>query len=405
MEAEQVKNNISLRYRLVGYICNANDVPSYHIPIILFYGKANLGLSFSQTILIFYGIGFLTSLAEIPAGAFGDKYGRKLSYLMSIAMMLIGYSIWLYKLPIIFYVIGSLLIGAGNAFRSGSISSMIYEEYSIEKKSDRYHVFQSYSLAWYYGVRLFAMPIGAYLYTINHKLPMYMTLVSIFMCGILVLLISDKNITPEHHNARSLFSLTIKQVWNTYEIRILCILVFVAASYGNIIWRLFQPSYSFLNLDVKNIGWFYSIFAIAGIIGSLRLGKISDKRKLFKLILIYFIFTWVTYIITAIYFNIGTVAFSVFAISFFFPLSEAAATTYLQHKFERFQQATIMSIISFLFWIGLNVGDLIAGVSNSYLDVKQCVILLIVIGAIIICFITAPILKNMKPDELVISEN
>jgi MFS family permease len=393
------KKNISLKYRLVGYFTNANDYPSFHIPILLFYAKAELGLSFTTTILVFYGLNFISSIIEIPAGSFGDKYGRKVSYLLGVLLMAFGFGLWLFNLPLIFYIIGTLTLGVGGAFRSGSMSSMIYEEYAIEDCSKKYHIFQSRSIAMFYGTRLFAMPLGAYLYTVNHRIPLILTVAMLLFCGGVALLIQDKNISPIEHNARSLFKLTINKIRHSNEIRTICLFTFLVGVYGNIIWRLFQPGFSELNIDIKYIGYFYSLFSIAGVIGSLKLGKIIAKKQLFVVILLIFVVLLCTYLAAYQFFNIYTLSASVIAASLFFPVCESSIISYLQHKFERYQQATIMSIVSFLFWFGLTIGDVIAGISNNFLSITNTFLMLVIFGAVLIAFVAPLTLKNIKIED------
>ena len=393
------KKNISLKYRLVGYFTNGNDYPSFHLPILLFYAKAELGLSFTTTILVFYGINFASGIFEVPAGSFGDKYGRKLSYLLGIFLILLGVGIWLIKLPLIFYIIGSLAIGLGNSFRSGSISSMVYEEYAIENCSKKYHIFQSRSIAIYYVIRIFAMPLGGYLYIVNHRLPLIATFITLLLCGMVALLIQDKNITPTEHDVRSLFRTTIGKIKKSSEIKSICLFTFFIGVYGNIIWRLFQPGYSELNIDIKYIGYFYSLFSIAGVIGSLKLGKIIVKNRLFIVILWYFILMFCFYLAGLKYYNIYTLSGCVFVTSLYAPMSESSIISYLQHKFERYEQATIMSIVSFLFGLGLALGDVIAGISNNFLSITNTFLMLVIFGAVLIAFVAPLTLKNIKIED------
>lgn len=396
MKQEEIKQNISLKYRFVGYFTNGNDLPCFHIPILLFYAKAELGLSFSTTILIFYGLGFLTSCFEIPAGSFGDKYGRKLSYLLSIGLLSFGFGIWLFKLPLVFYIIGSLFVGIGNAFRSGSISAMIYEEYNIESCVDKYPKFLSRCLSWFYGIRLVGMPLGAYLYTVNPKYPLLLTVFVLLLCGLFTSLITDKNVTPDHHNARSLIKKTFSEIRSSYELKTFCLLVFIAGIFGNAIWRFFQPSFGILDIDVKYIGWFYSLFSLGGIFGAVTLGKIVDRHKLFKMLLLQFALGAATFTLAAFSVNIYTLTFAVLLISVFFPLSEAALVSFIQQKFERYQQATIMSVVSFLFWVGLNISDVLAGFSISIFGVRGSLISNAIMATLLFLIALPFVLKNLK---------
>lgn len=333
---QEIKQNISLRYRFAGYFAGANDLPCYHVPI------------------------------------------------------------WLFKMPVVFYIVGSVLIGIGNAFRSGSIGAIIYEEHSIAKISERYHIFQSRSMSGFYLVRLAGMPLGAYIYTVNAKLPLVLTVISLFLCGLFALMLTDKNITPEHHNARSLLKKTFKELRASSEMKSLCILVFIAGIFGNAMWRLFQPAYQYLSFDSKYIGWYYTLFSLGGIVGSLTLGKINNRNKIFKYLFSHFVIGAIIFTIAAINLNIYTIVIAVLGVSIFFPLSEVALIAYIQHKFERYQQATIMSVISFLYWAGLNIGDLYAGISEGLFGIRGSITANAVMGVSMVLVSTPIIFKNLR---------
>ena len=80
-------------------------------------------------------------------------------------------------------------------------------------------------------------------------------------------------------------------------------------------------------------------------------------------------------------------------------MSESSIISYLQHKFERYEQATIMSIVSFLFGLGLALGDVIAGISNNFLSITNTFLMLVIFGAVLIAFVAPLTLKNIKIED------
>ena len=224
---------VKTRIKFAAYIANTFDSPSFHIPIILFYGNQYLGLTITTTLLAFYGVNFLTAFFEIPAGAFGDRYGRKISYILGIILLLVGYGIWLLRIPTYWYFIGSAIAGLGNAFRSGSIDAMVYEESHLANAMDLYDGFRSKSKAWYYVFRIVAMPLGSYLFTVSPTLPMLLTIITIFCSGLSVIFIPDNNVTPEEKSAFLLMFATFKKILSNKESVLFILVIFSMGAIGD----------------------------------------------------------------------------------------------------------------------------------------------------------------------------
>ncbi len=115
------------------------------IGIIMIYFNNFLELSFTQIMLLQSLFMFSSAFFEIPTGIIGDKFGRKLSVIASVLFFSIGFSIYLFKLPIIFYFLGEIIMGIGKAFRSGSDEALQYDtfrELNLEKSYSRFISFQ-----------------------------------------------------------------------------------------------------------------------------------------------------------------------------------------------------------------------------------------------------------------------
>lgn len=111
-------------------------------------------MSISATLILFYGIGGFSNLFEVPAGAFADRYGRRLSYLIGVVCMCVGLGLWLFHLPIIVYAIARLVYCIGDALRSGTIDAMAFEEFHRHNEKEKYLNYVSHSRSFFYGVRL-----------------------------------------------------------------------------------------------------------------------------------------------------------------------------------------------------------------------------------------------------------
>ena len=390
---------VKTRIKFAAYIANTFDSPSFHIPIILFYGNQYLGLTITTTLLAFYGVNFLTAFFEIPAGAFGDRYGRKISYILGIILLLVGYGIWLLRIPTYWYFIGSAIAGLGNAFRSGSIDAMVYEESHLANAMDLYDGFRSKSKAWYYVFRIVAMPLGSYLFTVSPTLPMLLTIITIFCSGLSVIFIPDNNVTPEEKSAFLLMFATFKKILSNKESVLFILVIFSMGAIGDFAWRLFQVICKTSNLNIAYIGIFYGVTSIFSTYGSLKFGKRSKRDDVIKLSILTYFITTCTVTVLAVFLNIWVALVVVIIQSISFALPETSIQTYLQTKSERFEQATILSITSFVFFFGLSVSDVLAGISISIFGLQGAFIFNATLCLVITMIFVPKLFKTLKVDS------
>ncbi len=98
------------------------------------YLTTNLGLSNSQAMfldtVLFIGILFF----EIPTGVIGDRFGRKLSFI--VARILLGISCLIYFLTGTYalLVMGSIVFALGMAFQSGAFEAWIIDQIPLERR-------------------------------------------------------------------------------------------------------------------------------------------------------------------------------------------------------------------------------------------------------------------------------
>jgi len=114
------------------------------VGIMMIYLNRYLQLSFSQIMLLQSIFMFSNAILEIPTGILGDKFGRKLSVLISEILFAIGFSFYLFKAPLIFYALGELLMGMGRAFGSGSDEALQYDTFKELKLEKFYTKFISF---------------------------------------------------------------------------------------------------------------------------------------------------------------------------------------------------------------------------------------------------------------------
>lgn len=98
----------------------------FYLPVLTIYYQQK-GLSFLH-IGTLWGITTITIfLSEIPTGIFADKFGRKASVIVAMALQLLGEILFLLAGNYLFFVMIHVVAGLGFAFMSGCIQALVYD--------------------------------------------------------------------------------------------------------------------------------------------------------------------------------------------------------------------------------------------------------------------------------------
>lgn len=82
-----------------------------------------------ETISLVIGLYSVTVIAaEFPSGVFADLYGRKNAFLLSCALSLVSYCVFLFSRSTIILLIGMVTNGLSRAFASGSIEALMIDQ-------------------------------------------------------------------------------------------------------------------------------------------------------------------------------------------------------------------------------------------------------------------------------------
>jgi MFS family permease len=106
-----------------------------------------------ETISLVVGLYSLTVIvAEFPSGVFADLYGRKDAFLLSCALSLASYCLFLFSRAIPLLLIGMVLNGLSRAFSSGSIEALMIDQaheqqVAIERVTARLSILESAGFA------------------------------------------------------------------------------------------------------------------------------------------------------------------------------------------------------------------------------------------------------------------
>lgn len=154
------------------YACYLSDIvlgSFFQLPIWVVYQSQFL--SYSQ-IAWYAGIALLAEVvAQLPTGAFADRYGRRLALslgnlFMALPMFLIAF----FPRPEIM-LLYSLLWGLGRAFAMGTSKPMLYDTLLKHHQVERYPKLLSNSVLFFQFSAALSILAGGYLYQLSPQLP------------------------------------------------------------------------------------------------------------------------------------------------------------------------------------------------------------------------------------------
>lgn len=127
-----IKRNIKLFYLLV-FMFEIGRSSFYGISSLFMLDTLKLALHQIALIKMFNPIS--VAVFELPSGIFGDRYGRKASFIISAISCAIGFAIYAFAKTFWHAVLGEIFYSIGLAFQTGSIDSLLISQANESKEN------------------------------------------------------------------------------------------------------------------------------------------------------------------------------------------------------------------------------------------------------------------------------
>lgn len=121
------KDRQYVKFCLYGFLKNLR----FYDAFLLLYFLDN-GLSFSQIGIIYAARELTTNLVEVPSGLVADTYGRKRSLLWAFLIYILAFITFYSSSSFPLLLMAMILVGVGDAFRSGTHKGMIMDYLRIK---------------------------------------------------------------------------------------------------------------------------------------------------------------------------------------------------------------------------------------------------------------------------------
>ncbi len=383
------ERNIKLNY-IIGSLMWGR----FFIPVLaLFYIASQVTL---EQFTIIMGVFALSTLIfEIPTGVIADLLGKKKTLLISRTMYVIEIILIAFFDGFWVFLVAKIISGIGVSFSSGTNQALLYDSLKRLKKEKEYKKISGLSNAISKISMAFVFIIGAYLFTLNHKLPAILSLPLITLGFILTFFIKEPYIAKKKVNLQnSLIHLKegLKYFKKNYYLKYLAFFTFLIGSTISMMLSLSSKYFELILIPITFIGIISFILNLASAYSARKAHfleeKFGEKNSIFlTIILTFFSVFLMSFLIP--YIGVFFFLILVFVRGFY----EVIIGDYVNRHIETSHRATMLSINNMFDNIGIFILFPIIGYINKIYSWKLS-ILSFSIFILICCFFLIIYYKN-----------
>ncbi len=250
----------------------------FFVPIWILFFQAR-GLSLAEIGFVATGVYLASVLLEYPSGIFADKYGRKLTIMLSMLLSALALFIQVTAHSTTQFFLGAIFIGASFAFSSGAREALIYDSLK-EKKLEKHN---SKVLGSLDSVRaiggIVAAILGSMFYVLHNTLPYFLTIAAYGLGLFFLFFVKESKYKKKGEIIDTIknFKEGLKLVWKNPVLKSL-LLIYIPLFFFEEAWyNAQQPILVGLGLPIVLLGAYQAIKTISFAIGGFTLPKLLDK--------------------------------------------------------------------------------------------------------------------------------
>ncbi len=271
-------------------------------PVFILFMQEKFSLS--DAILLQSIFAVATGIFEVPAGVFADRFGKKLSLLVSEALGVVVITLYAIAWEFWQFVILEVLLGFGYSLVSGTVSAYLYDTLiSLNMQRAYKKIWGNISSkAMLSGA--FAGVLGGFMAKVSFELTFYATSVTAAIAFGIATLLKEPKIKKEEAK-KSLIKEASRKLLKQKEVReviTLSTLIFIA---NQVLFNIYQPYWKLCGVDLAWFGVIFASFQIVAGYGSKIAYKFERvfglKKGLWVLMLIVLVSIFLLGNIVAIY--------------------------------------------------------------------------------------------------------
>lgn len=273
------------------------------IPVLLPYYRDQAGLGFKELLIAEAVLAATVVLLEVPCGWLADIWKRKHILATGMFFMLLSSCILILANSFSLIIISSALYGAGLSLCSGTGSALIYEYLHSEGKERIYSKIDGKRMALTFYSLAVSGIIGGLLYTINHQLPVALTIITMLMALVITCMLDEPERhkkAPEHNPIKDILLTMRYALYGHTKIAFIIFFSSAIICATKILMWAQQPYYIELGISEAWFGLLMAVgFLIAGL-ASQASHKLSGKISYNKSFTLFWLIVLATCIIAVI---------------------------------------------------------------------------------------------------------
>src|SRR3989344_738643 len=360
------ERNIKLNY-IIGSLMWGR----FFIPILaLFYIASQVTLE--QFTIIMAVFAFSTFVLEIPTGVIADLLGKKIALLISRAMYVIEIILIAFFNGFWIFLVAKIISGIGVSFGSGTNSALLYDslkrlerEKEHKKISGLANTISKISMA-------IVFIIGAYLFSLNYKLPAIASLPLIILGFILTFFLKEPYQSKTKINFKNSLSHMKKGLVlfkNNYNLKYLAFFTFLIGSTISMMLSLSSKYFEAILIPIALIGVVSFVMNLVSAYSAKKAHslekKIGEKKSIYLTTILIFISIFLMSFIAP---YIGLLFFLI--IAFVQGFYEVIIGDYVNRHVESSHRATMLSINNMFDNIGITLLFPLIGYLNKAYSLK-----------------------------------
>lgn len=335
------------------------------LPIWVLYLHQELGFSLTQITLLDVPFFLFVVFSEVPTGAVADRFGRRVSLMLSAAMFAVAVSIFGLATNYIVILISNIAFGLAVTFRSGADTAILYDSMKQIGRTEDFQrvnsrLFALNSAALVGGLALGAPTAAA----TSFRLTFMLGAITNTLAFLVAFTMHEPKHAREHTHETYLRTLAsgLRDAWRKPTLRYIIAYsgIISAGAFGPII--IFQqPWLVDHGISLANVGWWQAPARGAGVLSALATGWLLSRmgeRGAFAALPVVLIVCNLA--LAGI--DHAWIAVAFLGMGFVNGLQDPILASYINHRIDSAHRATVLSVQSVISSIILAVIEPIAGV-------------------------------------------
>lgn len=310
-------------------------------------------------------------LAEVPAGIFADKFGRKRSVVTALLLQTLGEVFYFFAKDYFTFVLIAILAGVGYAFLSGANEALVYDSLQennreIEMKKSMGLIGSAYQLAFFIAPLIGGLIVSK-LVLANFLSAIFLTACSVAIALLISLSLTEPKVIYTHSEESPLkiFREGFIEVKNNKKLQWLIAIAVLTSTFSNSLLSLYQPYFAEVSVPTFWIGAAMSLGGLLAFILQKNVYRIEQKMGKAGFLLIS-IWPGIMYLLLAMI-SLPVLLIPIFIVTYAsMEARKPLLSAYKNEQIRSKNRATVLSLINMLGMLYVALMGLVIGKIADY---------------------------------------